>query len=163
MTDSLAIVTPAPMEGHGVYNRSSRVQAAGLSPAVPLLEAMYAALVDMVEEGFVRAEEARRMVWADFEDGGEAREFGARWAAFSRASVFPTLAAGLEGGRADSRAITFLDRLEADAAARMAASPERMLIPLAKLLLVKAEPKSCLSPPANPSVNAPENTIAARI
>jgi hypothetical protein len=26
------------MEGHGVYNRSSRVQAAGLSPAVPLLE-----------------------------------------------------------------------------------------------------------------------------
>jgi hypothetical protein len=201
MTDSLAIVTPAPMEGHGVYNRSSRVQAAGLSPAVPLLEAMYAALVDMVEEGFVRAEEARRMViptvgrsrsdlvapfaesgsftglsieqmevffsedriWADFEDGGEAREFGARWAAFSRASAFPTLAAGLEGGRADSRAITFLDRLEADVAARMAASPERMLIPLAKLLLVKAEPKSCLSPPANPSVNAPENTIAARI
>ena len=102
-------------------------------------------------------------IWADFEDGGEAREFGARWAAFSRASVFPTLAAGLEGGRADSRAITFLDRLEADAAARMAASPERMLIPLAKLLLVKAEPKSCLSPPANPSVNVPENTIAARI
>jgi hypothetical protein len=26
------------MEGHGVYNRSSRVQAAGLSPAVPLFE-----------------------------------------------------------------------------------------------------------------------------
>ena len=26
------------MEGRGVYNRSSRVQAAGLSPAVPLLE-----------------------------------------------------------------------------------------------------------------------------
>ena len=26
------------MEGHGVYNRSSRVQAAGLSPAMPLLE-----------------------------------------------------------------------------------------------------------------------------
>lgn len=26
------------MEGHGVYNRSSRVQAAGLAPAIPLLE-----------------------------------------------------------------------------------------------------------------------------
>ncbi len=30
--------SPAPMEGHGVYNRSSRVQAAGLAPAIPLLE-----------------------------------------------------------------------------------------------------------------------------
>ena len=50
------------MEGHGVYNRSSRVQAAGLSPAVPLLEAMYAALMEMVKEGFVRPEEVRRMV-----------------------------------------------------------------------------------------------------
>ena len=29
---------PAPMEGHGAYNRSSRVQAAGSSTAVPLLE-----------------------------------------------------------------------------------------------------------------------------
>ena len=38
MTDSATSLTPAPMEGHGVYNRSSRVQAAGLSPAVPLLE-----------------------------------------------------------------------------------------------------------------------------
>ena len=37
MSDSQAFVRPAPMEGHGVYNRSSRVQAAGLSPAVPLL------------------------------------------------------------------------------------------------------------------------------
>ena len=38
MTDSGKFIRPAPMEGHGVYNRSSRVQAAGLSPAVPLLE-----------------------------------------------------------------------------------------------------------------------------
>jgi hypothetical protein len=29
---------PVPMEGHGLYNLSSRVQAAGLSPAVPLFE-----------------------------------------------------------------------------------------------------------------------------
>jgi hypothetical protein len=38
MSDSSAFVRPAPMECHGTYNRSSRVQAAGLSPAVPLLE-----------------------------------------------------------------------------------------------------------------------------
>src|SRR5580704_19299243 len=31
-------VRPAAMEGQGRYNRSSEVQAAGLSPAVPMLE-----------------------------------------------------------------------------------------------------------------------------
>ena len=31
-------VTPAAMEGQGRYNRSSQVQAAGLSPALPMLE-----------------------------------------------------------------------------------------------------------------------------
>lgn len=35
MTDT-AQRTPAPMEGHGAYNRSSRVQAAGLAAAIPL-------------------------------------------------------------------------------------------------------------------------------
>ena len=43
-------------------------------------------------------------IWAEFEDGGDAHAFGARWAAFSRASVFPTLAAGLDSGRVDPRA-----------------------------------------------------------
>src|ERR1700756_2442487 len=38
MTDSRPSANPAPMEACGAYNRSSRVQAAGLSPAVPLLE-----------------------------------------------------------------------------------------------------------------------------
>ena len=38
VSDLPAFDRPAPMEGHGVYNRSSRVQAAGLAPAVPLLE-----------------------------------------------------------------------------------------------------------------------------
>jgi hypothetical protein len=31
-------VTPAAMAGQGRYNRSSQVQAAGLSPALPMLE-----------------------------------------------------------------------------------------------------------------------------
>src|SRR5258707_3183129 len=38
MTESSESKGPAPMEGHGAYNRSSLVQAAGSSPAVPLLE-----------------------------------------------------------------------------------------------------------------------------
>ena len=38
MAEAAAPLTPAPMEGHGVYNRSSRVQAAGSAPALSLLE-----------------------------------------------------------------------------------------------------------------------------
>src|SRR5678815_4091570 len=38
MSEASKVVTPAPMEGHGGYNRSSRVQAAGSSPALPLFE-----------------------------------------------------------------------------------------------------------------------------
>ena len=38
MSEASKVVTPAPMEGHGAYNRSSRVQAAGSSPALPLFE-----------------------------------------------------------------------------------------------------------------------------
>jgi len=140
-----------------------------------LLEAMYAALIDLVEEGLVHLEEAQRMaiptvgrsgadlrapfaetgsfsglsieqmelflgedrIWAQFEGDADAHAFGARWAAFSRASVFPTLAAGLDGGRDDPRAAMFIDRLEARLTARLAAAPERMLIPLGKMLLVK--------------------------
>jgi hypothetical protein len=143
----------------------------------PLLEAMYAALLQMVEEGLVRADEVDRMaiptvgrsradllapfaedghfvdlsieqievflgedkIWAQFEADGDAQAFAAQWAAFSRASVFLTLASGLKGGRDDPRAATFVDRLESGMKARLAAAPERMLIPLAKLLLLKAE------------------------
>ena len=38
MSKDPGFVTPAAMEGQGGYNRSSQVQAAGLSPAVPMLE-----------------------------------------------------------------------------------------------------------------------------
>jgi hypothetical protein len=136
---------------------------------------MYAALLEMVEEGFIEAEEARRMaiptvgrsradlvapfvdrgsfadlsinqievfpgedkIWAQFEGDRDAHAFGARWAAFSRASVFPTLASGLTGGQDDPRAATFVDRLEAGMTVRLAKAPERMLIPLGKLVLEK--------------------------
>ena len=38
MLEDTASAKPAPMEGDGGYNRSSQVQAAGLSPAVSMLE-----------------------------------------------------------------------------------------------------------------------------
>lgn len=90
-----------------------------------------------VEEiGMFRGEDR---VWEDFTRDGDAQASGARWAAFSRASVFPTLAAGLARGPADPRAGEFVARLEAAMAARLAAAPERMQIPLARMLLAKRE------------------------
>jgi hypothetical protein len=141
----------------------------------PLVNAMYAALLDMVDSGFLSGEEIRRMViptvarsqadflapfgaegrfaglrleeldiflgedhfWSDFEQHGDAQEYAAHWAAFSRASVFPTLAGSLNGGRNDRRAGEFVERLESGTATRLAANPERMLIPLARVLLGK--------------------------
>jgi len=75
--------------------------------------------------------------WSDFERDGDARRFAARWAAFSRASVFPTLAGSLNGGRNDSRTAQFIEDLESGTTMRLAANPERMLIPLGRVLLAK--------------------------
>ncbi|TPG37118.1 SAM-dependent methyltransferase [Mycolicibacterium hodleri] len=72
----------------------------------------------------------------------DAKSFGARWAAFSRASVFPTLAAAMyDGGRPDRRGRRgrFLDELEAGIATRLAADPKRMQIPLAQLVVEKKQ------------------------
>ena len=74
-------------------------------------------------------------LWEEFQMHRDPTVFGARWAAFSRASVGPTLAAALENNAA--RAAEFLDQLEARMAARLAAKPEKTAIPLAKMLLVK--------------------------
>ncbi|PQO28135.1 hypothetical protein [Blastopirellula marina] len=81
--------------------------------------------------------DAEDSIWTTYLDTADARLLGGRWAAFSRASVFPTLAAGLEGGREDARYPLFLDRLEADVAARLASSPAPMRIPLARMLFAK--------------------------
>jgi hypothetical protein len=140
-----------------------------------VLDAMYAGLLALVDEGFLGAGEVRRMaiptvgrsradLLAPFSDNGrfadlaiehaevflgddsifehferdrDAAAFGARWAAFSRASVFPTLALSLDGGSDDSRSGAFLDGLEATMAGRLAAAPQRSIIPLAKLVLAK--------------------------
>lgn len=141
----------------------------------PLLDAIFATLLDMARDSFISTEELRRMaiptvgrsradfsapfaengrfadlsiehlelfhgedkIWTQFEASGDAHAFGAQWAAFSRASVFPTLAAALNGGRDDPRPARFIDRLEAGVAARLADAPEQMLIPLAQMVILK--------------------------
>jgi hypothetical protein len=142
-----------------------------------VIGAQYAALLELVADGFVSPEEVRRMViptfgrtraelvapfgldghfgdfaieriemfdgedriWSEFERDGDAGAFGAHWAAFSRASVFPTLALGLDGGLSDPRAQPFLDKMEAAMAARLALKPEPTLIPLAVVVLAKEQ------------------------
>jgi hypothetical protein len=81
--------------------------------------------------------DAEDRFWTQYQVDHDAQAFGAQWAAFARASVFPTLAATLDGGRADPRSAEFLNRMEAGLAARMAAAPEEMQIPLAQLVLWK--------------------------
>jgi hypothetical protein len=141
----------------------------------PLIEAMYASLLDLVDQGLVLTEEMHRMaiptfgrtraefespfgrdgrfaglsiehlevfkgedrIWEDFRSTQDASTFGAQWAAFSRASVFPTLAAELDGGHRDPRGEKFLQCLEAGTANRLAKAPEQMSIPLAKMVFVK--------------------------
>jgi hypothetical protein len=141
----------------------------------PVLRAIYGELMALVDSGLVRADEAHRMViptvgrtraefaapfarnghfeglsighlevfegedriWSEFEQRRDAHAFGAQWAAFSRASVFPTLAAQLDGGPADPRAGTFVDCMEAGMTARLADAPERMRIPLGKIVLAR--------------------------
>jgi hypothetical protein len=76
-------------------------------------------------------------IWTEFEASGDAQAFGARWAAFSRASVFPTLAASLDGAQNGARSARFIDEFEDGVAARLSTAPVLMTIPLAQLTLVK--------------------------
>ena len=64
-----------------------------------------------------------------------ATDFGARWAAFSRASVLPTLALDLDGDQA--RRDAFVARMEAGMASRLAAHPEPAVIPLAMMVIAR--------------------------
>ena len=74
-------------------------------------------------------------IWRRFATDRQADDFAARWTAFARASVFPTLATALDDG--PQRVRQFFDRLESGVTARLAAAPEPIKIPLAKMLLVK--------------------------
>lgn len=143
----------------------------------PLLNAMYSTLEEMVDSGFLLAEEVKRMaipvvarnreefsapfafdrrfhglrleeidifygqdhIWSDFEKNRDALSFASQWAAFSRASVFPTLTGSIDGGKNGSRSASFNSLLEGGMIARLAAEPQPMLIPLGRLLISKEE------------------------
>jgi S-adenosylmethionine-dependent carboxyl methyltransferase len=77
-------------------------------------------------------------IWSQYEKDRDATAFGARWAAFSRASVAPTLALGLDDKNHTARTALFIDELESRMTAKLAAAPERSAIPLAKLVLEKS-------------------------
>lgn len=82
--------------------------------------------------------DAEDRYWDQYRVDKDAAAFGARWAEFLRASVFPTMATALDGHR---DVTAFADRLEREVAVRLAAAPEQMQIPLAHLVLFK-RPKS---------------------
>ncbi|OBG19370.1 SAM-dependent methyltransferase [Mycobacterium sp. 852002-51057_SCH5723018] len=75
--------------------------------------------------------------WSRYQTDHDAEAFGAQWAAFARAALFPALARGLDGGTNDPRAVEFLQQLEAAVAERLSGAPEPVRIPLASLVLVK--------------------------
>jgi hypothetical protein len=77
--------------------------------------------------------------WARFQTDGDAGVFGAQWAAFARAALFPSLTGALDGGVKDPRAVEFVEQLQAGIAERLSSAPEPMRIPLASVVLVKRE------------------------
>jgi hypothetical protein len=93
--------------------------------------------LERVEVEHLEVFDAEDRFWTQYQVDHDAKAFGAQWAAFARASVFPTMAAALDGGRADPRCPEFMDRLQAGVAARIAAEPQEMQIPLAQLVLWK--------------------------
>jgi hypothetical protein len=109
----------------------SRRAADFLAPFAP------SGLLERLSVDHLEVFDAEDRFWTQYQVDHDAKAFGAQWAAFARASVFPTLAAALDGGRADPRSAEFMNRLEAGLAGRMAAKPEEMQIPLAQLVLWK--------------------------
>jgi hypothetical protein len=102
--------------------------------AAPFVGGAYRGLA--IEDLSVFAAEDR--IWAQYEADRNAQAFGATWAAFTRASVFPTLATALDPGRGELRPKLFMDQLTAGVANRLAAAPSKIVIPLAQMTLVKS-------------------------
>jgi salicylate 1-O-methyltransferase len=80
--------------------------------------------------------DAEDRFWKQFQSDRKEDTFGARWAAFLRAALFPTLALALDDTRAQP-VEGFLDALESGIAQRLAAAPVQMRIPLAQLVIEK--------------------------
>jgi salicylate 1-O-methyltransferase len=77
--------------------------------------------------------------WARFQLDDDAEAFGAQWASFARAALFPALLRALDDGVRDARAAEFVGQLESAIAQRLSSAPEPMRIPLALTVLVKRE------------------------
>lgn len=92
---------------------------------------------EQLEIEHVEIYDAEDRFWQQYQVDGNADTFGAQWASFCRAAVFPTLAGALEGGATGPRSAQFFDRLEAGLASRLAASPEKTQIPMGNLVLTK--------------------------
>jgi hypothetical protein len=75
--------------------------------------------------------------WARFQSDADAAAFGAQWAAFARAALFPPLVHALDGGARDPRAGAFVGQLEAGVAGRLSSAPEPMRMSLALVSLAK--------------------------
>jgi hypothetical protein len=82
--------------------------------------------------------EAEDRFWAQYQIDKDATTLGAQWAAFLRAATFPSLLPALHERDAGHQAL-FLNELEYGVAARFAAAPEQMRIPLALVVIEKKE------------------------
>lgn len=78
-------------------------------------------------------------IWSAFQEDRDAAAFGAKWAAFSRASVFPTLALALNTDPDDRRVAEFMQRMEVGMAARLSAHPSETSVPLATIAATKVD------------------------
>lgn len=79
--------------------------------------------------------EAPDRFWARYQVDGNATAFGAGWAGFARAVIFPALIAAVSAE--DGRRAAVLDQLETLVAGRLSAQPRPNVIPLAALVAVK--------------------------
>ncbi len=75
--------------------------------------------------------------WQDYQSAGDAAAFGARWAGIFSAGAFPSLATGLHSTADDPRTTAVLQRLESGIAARLAAAPQPMRIPVINVVIAK--------------------------
>lgn len=72
--------------------------------------------------------------WARYLVDGDPAAFGAGWAGFARAAIFPTLATALDSA---TRPAMFLEELASELTRRVAAKPRPTAIPLAVLVAAK--------------------------
>jgi hypothetical protein len=78
-------------------------------------------------------------IWRDFDADRDAAAYGRRWTDFCRASVFPTLAAAIGGPDAAARRAAFFARMAEGMARRLAADPQPMKIPLARMTILRRD------------------------